>query len=1209
MHAFFSCFSRFHTESIHFYAPHPSPRPHATIAYQALRPDIKMAFAKSIVTMPMFTRSRSRGDRDRDPTSKKWLSGISVGNWSLGLSFEDEEEELVNTSNAVMIDRSEPAISWKAQVLLAKSKFEAGDNLVTSKEEEEEEKEERGNSDNDNLVSSLSKDSSRPEVTVKDFEVKEPISSKSTVSDCLLARNSGEASELLSDGLQSAISTTANTGAAENGQADLMTDHQDREFSINGIDSPAKFSDRCVAVAGGRPGGSKGPLKAGIIAKASQGFEGGSPRSPIGMPLNTPTQLSYTRNKDRAGSEGNEGDETMSFFNSHTTTGQSDPKKGSPVQKKHGGGDSATHAAVFSSSKCITDNGSSFSKDTGTSTCTWSLAAVDCGSSVSSSRTGLDVCMNDTTSTSPLGERINWSASGNDSDGTDKDTRMPSPCFSQSDLVSSYSKSGKISTSSFLEDAEENSEEVGNNFKNNIKKGDCRRIRIFPSATDTTTSTIATTIPAPTTSWKTFPPITASHTDNNVPTTPSATPFPAIPTSPTGHGASHKVGSVLLLDTTSPASSTAASPIEICATTRESLQPQVQVPVPKEYHPQGPTSVSGPVSPQSASEGVNEVVRPVTASSSSTSLSAGSLGSFNTHLSPITPTTQSGNLSSSISTSTSPGIFTMAARSAAAQKSLKRSGAARDQYSPFASKHTSYASPPPLMDTAPSSSNSSQEFQIQNDIHTLQTAARQREQAEVGHRGRARARADSGSRMQGSYVKGHGKSGSGGNEILESVFGIYPEKKSMGTGVSVADVVASKLFKWGSKKEAPSTIPTPSREKVTLQRSQRHPHHPSMFVGGVPQQVARPPSSHQDRDQDYHPSQRDDMLHSRASNLDQAKLDELMTRQKLLEDRINQLKMERDQLMEANNQPPPQPQPLPLKPHHEAAQPPRHISYVPTTVQPLRIPSNPPARVPDLRHSHSMSSAVHARQMAEPLDLPIQFPLPPQQPQSQYLQPLNSTSPGRGRSARAFPSSKHIQPLKTMSMAIPSAIRQDPAATSIHYASRPLPQPPIDATPPPEYEPPEQSYGRQYRDMKVKIASPNSGMVITQEVILEEPIPNPDDEKYPGSPRDDIDAEDILGWFETLKFASTGPRGRGPMAPLPRPEAGDIKIAPRGGEKSPAPESATTGYFDVKLPIHTQKQHATFDVGGARKDWNTGRKKRSEPKLRDYREDMRLAAV
>lgn len=853
-------------------------------------------------------------------------------------------------------------------------------------------------------------------------------------------------------------------------------------------------------------------------------------------------------------------------------------------------------------------------------------------------------------------------------------------------------KSGKISTSSFLEDAEANSEEVGNNFNNSIKKD--KKIRV------SLTTTVPTTAPAPT-SWKTFPSTAASHTNNNsstlvnsslfvggirgigitrlhynysssyqqspkssksgstssprqtqtfnltrnteqntltssnsqlqpqppsnslssvtpstftftkrnppfsltVLTTPSAAPSSAIPTSPTGHGGSHKVGSVLLLGTTSPVSSIAASPIESCATARKTLQPQVQVPIPKEYHPQGPTPVSCSVGLEFTSEGVNEVVRPATASSSPTSLSAGSLPSFNTHLSSITPTTRLGNLSSP-SASTSPITFTMAARSAAAQKSLKRSGAARDQYAPVASKHTSYASPP-LMDTTPSSSNSSQEFQMQNDIHTLQATARQREQAEAGHRGRA----DSGSRMQGSYVKGHGKSGSGGNEILENVFGIYPEKKSMGTGVSVADVVASKLFKWGSKKEAPSTIPTPSREKVNIQRSQRHPHHPSMFVGGVPQQVVRPPSSHQDHDQDYHPSQRDDMLHSRASNLDQVKLDELMARQKLLEDRINQLKMERDQLMEANNQPPPPPQPLPLKPHHEAAQSPHHTPYVPTTVQPLRIPSNPPARVPDLHYSHSMSSAVHARQMAEPLDLPIQFPLPPQQSQPQYSQTLNSTSPGRGRSSRAFPSSKHIQPLKTMPMAIPSAVRQDSAATSIHYVSRPLPQPPIDATPPPEYEPPEHPYGRQYRDMKVKIAAPTSGMVITQDVILEEPIPNPDEEKYPGSPRDDVDAEDILGWFETLKFASTGPRGRGPIAPLPRPEAGDIKITPRGGEKPLAPESATTGYFDVKLPIHTQTQQTTYDISGARKDWNTGRKKRSEPKLRDYREEMRLTAV
>ncbi|KAK6523399.1 hypothetical protein TWF281_001380 [Arthrobotrys megalospora] len=1206
--------------------------------------------------MPIFTRSRSRGDRDRDLASKKWLSGISVGNWSLGLNFEDEEEELVNTSNALMIDRSEPAITWKAQALLARAKLEAGEIFAPCDDDE--------SGDNDNLVSSSNKDSPGPEIYVE--EAKEITSPESNVSDYSLVPNSREASEVLSNGSQPAKSRTANTGAAEDGRRDLMTDHQDQQLSTSGIKSPVK-AGRCVA-GGCDGGGSKGPLKTGIAAKASQGdSEGGSPESPIGMPLNTPTQVSYTRDKDQAGSEGDEGeggdaDGTMSFLNSHTTTGPNGPKKDSPVQKKHGS-DNATHAVVFSSSKCITDNGSSFSKGTGT----WSLA-VDCGSSDSSSRTGLEVCMNDTTIATPLGEQV--SASG--SDINDKSTGAPSPSFSQSDLVSS---SPGISASELLKDADENltsnlhsnSSDIGNNI-NTIKKE--KNFRVFPATTTT-----------PTTSWKTFP-STASHTNNNksnstppvnslftggsrgfgitrlhysssyqvqqqssksksksgsspgqtpvfdltrnaeqntltptnssqlqpqlhlqlqhqhqpstsplssvtpstrrnppfsltVLTTPSAAPSSAISTFPTGHGVSHKVGSVPLLGTASPASSTAASPIEACATVRASLQPQIQVPIPKEYLPQSPS----PVDLEPAPEEVNEVARPVTASSSS-SLSAGSLASFNTHLSSTTPTTQSGNLSSA-SASTSPITFTMAARSAAAQKSLKRSGAAREQYAPFASKHTSYA-PPPLMDTAPSSSNSSQEFQMQNDIHSLQAAARQREQAESGYRGRA----DSGSRMQGNYVKGHGKSGSGGNEILENVFGIYPEKKSMGTGVSVADVVASKLFKWGSKKEAPSTIPTPSREKASVQRSQRHPHHPSMFVGGVPQQVVRPPSSHQERDQDYHPSQRDDMLHSRASNLDQVKLDELMARQKLLEDRINQLKMERDHLMEANNSPQPQPQfqpqfqpqpksqPLPLKPHHEAAQLPRHPSYVPT-VQPLRIPSNPPARVPDLRHSHSMSSAVHARQMAEPMTLPIQFPLPPQQSQSQYSQPISSTSPGRGRSSRAFPPSKHIQPLKTTPMAIPSAVRQDPSATSVHYVSRPLPQPPIDATPPPQYEPPDQLYGRQYRDLKVKVASPTSGMVITQDVILEEPIPNPDDEKYPGSPRDDVDAEDILGWFETLKFASTGPRGRGPMAPLPRPEAGDIKVAPRG-EKSPAPESATTGYFDVKVPIHTQTQQGGY---------------------------------
>ncbi|KAK6352139.1 hypothetical protein TWF730_008971 [Orbilia blumenaviensis] len=1248
--------------------------------------------------MPIFTRSRSRDDRDRELTSKKWLSGISVGSWNLGLGSDDEEEELVNTSNALMIDRSEPAITWKAQVLLAKSKSREGERFATFEDE---------NGYSDSLVLSSNKDSSGPEIYVE--EVKGFPSSEPSVSECLLVRNSGEASEVLSSGSQSARFTAANTGAAEHSREDLMTDHQDQQLSASNSSinckGPVKASGRCVAV-----GGSKGLLKTGIAAKASQGLEGGPSQSPIGRSPNTPTPLSYTRDKGEVGGEGDEKgadmERAMLFLNSHTTTGRDDPRnsrKGSPVQKKHGGGgDNATHAAVFSSSKCITDNGSSFSKGTGT----WSLA-VDCGSSASSSRTGLEVCMNDTTA-AHLGEPVlvpTASATGQDCDSrTDKNTGAPSPSCSESDITSSSPRIISFSPSLAnlqLADTEENSEGVGNNNNNSCAdtvKGD-KKTRVL-AATST-----------PTSSWKTFP-STASHTNskNNISTpvyslfsegssgigitrlhysssyqqpqlhqksprsksksglspgqavdfdlthnaeqsatttspppqqhlqhqhqyrhqsstnspssaipststsrnppsrptvsvTLSAPPYLVPYTSPTDRGVSPKVGSIPFLGTASPASSTPVSPIETCATVRESLQPQIQVPIPKEYHPQSLSLVGL----ESALEGANELVR--TVSSSTSSLSSASLASFNTHLSSTTPKsiTQSGNISiSSASASTSPIVFTMAARSAAAQKSLKRSGASREQYVPFAPKHTSYT-PTPLMDTASSSSNSSQEFQMQNDIQTLQAAARQREQAEAGYRGRA----DSGSRMQGNYVKGHGKSGSGGNEILENVFGIYPEKKSMGTGVSVADVVASKLFKWGSKKEAPSTIPTPSREKVTIQRSQRHPHHPSMFVGGVPQQVVRPASPRQDRDQDYHPSQRDDMLHSRASNLDQVKLDELMARQKLLEDRINQLKLERDQLMEANNPPPPQPQPLPLKPHHEAAQLPRHPSYVPT-VQPLRIPSNPPTRVPDLRHSHSMSSAVHARQMAEPLDLPIQFPLPPQQPQPQYPQPvsLSSTSPGRGRSSRAFPPSKHIQPLKTTPMAIPIAARQDPVATSAHYISRPLPQPPIDATPPPEYEPPGQVYGRQYRDMKVKVASPTSGMVITQDVILEEPIPNPDDEKYPGSPRDDVDAEDILGWFETLKFASTGPRGRGPMAPLPRPEAADIKVVPRGGEKSPIPDSGTTSYFDVKVPIHTKTQQAPYDMSGMRKDWNSGRKKRSETRLRDYRDDnMSLTAL
>ncbi|EPS37258.1 hypothetical protein H072_9022 [Dactylellina haptotyla CBS 200.50] len=709
-------------------------------------------------------------------------------------------------------------------------------------------------------------------------------------------------------------------------------------------------------------------------------------------------------------------------------------------------------------------------------------------------------------------------------------------------------------------------------------------------------------------------------------TTSSATPPAPISTSPVPRGPKHEVPLLSNSNSASPSPSQASSPIENSATLVTTLQPQIPVPIPRDYYrPQTPPTLG--LESAAAETAVNDnsiIVRPVTASSTST-LSAGSCASLNTfNFSPSTPTSQSGPLSSFSASPSTKKSLTMAARSAAAQKSLMRSGAPRDQYTPFAyvpqSKHTSYA-PNAQLDTAPSSSNSSEEFHVQHDIQTLQAVARQREQAEQVGRGRS----DSQSRMQGSYVRGHGKNGSGSNELLENVFGIYPEKKSMGTGVSVADVVANKLFKWGTKKEAPSTIPTPSREsKLPSQRSLRHPN-TTGYVGGVPQQVLSPRPSSGPHDQDYHPSQRDEMLHSRASNLDQVKLDELMARQKLLEDRINQLKMERDHLIDINGQP----QPLPLKAHHEAALPPHathHQSYMASMQPPpLRIPSGSSApRSPDMSPTHSMSSAVHARQMAEPLNLPIQFPLPPSQPLPQLpLPPLGSTSPARPRSSRAFPSSKHIQPLRTTPMAIPSAIRQDPSATSAHYVSRPLPQPPSDATPPPEYEPPELSYSghrQQYRDMKIKLTSPTSGSIMTHDVILEEPIPHPDDEKHGGmpSPRDDVDAEDILGWFETLKFASTGPRGRGPMAPLPRPEAGENNVAPLAisdDKKRPIrqPEAPTVAYYDVKVPITTTSPgpEQVYDMR-YKKDWNAGRKKRSETRLRDHTretENMRVAAV
>ncbi|KAF3923010.1 hypothetical protein ABW20_dc0103705 [Dactylellina cionopaga] len=1302
--------------------------------------------------MPIFTRSKSRGEhRDKEVVSTKWLSGISVGSWNLGLNFEEEEEVLVNPSNALMIDRSEPPISWRAQqMLLAKAMLEA--------EEEKAEALDTPISGDNKSVTDIFIDmdsSNKAESTVvlvgtnereeKENDVqslKRSVPIKNNVSDRnTVAVEEKEASVTKSNGSWS--SRLAKSAGTDTGSTDSTTETQN-QFQFTRVNNDTT-AGRCVA--GGCEGGSKGWFMTGIPAKAGQGeHDGGSLRPPIGMPLITPTQLSYTRDKDqaKATSESEEGERgrgrgrerierareekrkeqenkqlpPMSFLNSHTTT--SEPKKCSPTQNKNGRDNATTHAtAVFSSSSSITDNGPSFSKGTlhSSSLALVSLAVSDDPLlSSTSSRSSLDSCMNDT---APLVKGV---SAANNKNPRSPSSFLASAAILSSDLISSLSSSSSSlflpelsmknkkaadieqdieQDSTFDDDDEEEEEEdsdiltqqhnitsnnnsacqhstppttvtatashdINNNTKKNNKnnknnttnqftyinstsggRGSCitplhysrsyqprssssQHQKPGPSSPsvqvlDLTRNTHSQNLNFPpqilssSNSFSSFSYSSPSQTQNNssvspstqkrnpppaltVLTTSSATPSAANPTTPTSIGHICDSNSIdcafpLLgaLNTASSSPSSPPSPIAVCATLRTSLQPQIPVPIPTDYRPSTPQ----PAGPEPIFDRVNEVVRPVTASSS-WSLSAGSSASFNTsHLSPATPTTQSGNLSLT-SASPSRKVVAMAARSAAAQKSLMRSGATREQYAPYnygppPTQNASYA-PSPQINTAPSSSNSSQEFQIDNDIHTLQSMARQREQAEqVSSRGRS----DSQSRMQGNYSKGHGKNSSGGgNELLENVFGIYPEKKSMGKGVSVADVVANKLFKWGSKKEAPSTIPTPSREtksresRAQAPRSSRHPH-PTGFVGGVPQQVVtshRPSSSHQD--QDYHPSQRDEMLHSRASNLDQVKLDELMARQKLLEDRINQLKLERDHLIDLNTQP------LPLKAHHEAAVP-AHLAhhhqqpYSPNSIQPqpLRLANvSAVPRSPDSAHSysHSISSAVHARQMAEPLNISMQFPLPPSQ------QPQQTTYAPQPQISETTPTSR-------------TPIRQDPSATSVHYVSRPLPQPPTDATPPPQYEPPTHSYGSNrsaYRDMKIKLTSPTSGSVMTHDVILEEPIPNPDDdEKYGNlpSPRDDVDAEDILGWFETLKFASTGPRGRGPMTPLPRPEAADNKLSQpmdRDEKKSPVsrqPESATV-YYDVKLPLNSMTsptEHA-YDMRYGKKDLNSGRKKRNE---------------
>src|SRR5207248_4147122 len=78
------------------------------------------------------------------------------------------------------------------------------------------------------------------------------------------------------------------------------------------------------------------------------------------------------------------------------------------------------------------------------------------------------------------------------------------------------------------------------------------------------------------------------------------------------------------------------------------------------------------------------------------------------------------------------------------------------------------------------------------------------------------------------------------------------------------------------------------------------------------------------------------------------------------------------------------------------------------------------------------------------------------------------------------------------------------------------------------------------------------------------------------SPRaEDVDADSILGWFDTLKFASMGPRsGRGPMIPLPKPPAN----APDTSTVSPDSEKQQH-YLDLKTVVpRTPEEDEARDI-------------------------------
>jgi len=71
----------------------------------------------------------------------------------------------------------------------------------------------------------------------------------------------------------------------------------------------------------------------------------------------------------------------------------------------------------------------------------------------------------------------------------------------------------------------------------------------------------------------------------------------------------------------------------------------------------------------------------------------------------------------------------------------------------------------------------------------------------------------------------HKKTYSSNGDILENILGIYPEKKKFGVGVSVADVVANKLFRRSHKTNVPFAAPAVSTasDNTNLRSNGEHP--------------------------------------------------------------------------------------------------------------------------------------------------------------------------------------------------------------------------------------------------------------------------------------------------------------------------------------------------------------------------------------------------